>query len=354
MATQGEVGGVSNHVISSVKQLKKIGHNCIVLIELDNILNQFEAVAPTFVVSFHSKNPQDIIKNYKVMLCLCEKYSIDIMHSHYRSCSLYFDRISKKRGIPYVWTNHLCPISSSPIHRLLTRYGAYAIAIGVDTKEFLINKLRISSDRVKLIYHGIELKRYYQSETRARDLKALYGIPDSNKVICILSRLNKVKGHLFLLEAMKGCNDNITYLFTGDGPKEYKNEILRYKENNRIKGQIIFTGHIDSIEALSMSDICVLPSSIEGFGIVALESFAMRVPFIRTKTAGYRDMEEECLCVDYGDSNALRVVVNIALEHGDEIIAMVDHAYKKVLNEWNIENMGNNLVELYKECIGNN
>lgn len=59
---------------------------------------------------------------------------------------------------------------------------------------------------------------------------------------------------------------------------------------------------------LNISDVMVLPSKNEGFGIVCIESFAMKVPIIRTKTGGYSDIIDFCIGVNYGDVNGRNAI----------------------------------------------
>lgn len=70
---------------------------------------------------------------------------------------------------------------------------------------------------------------------------------------------------------------------------------------------MIFPGYIDGRQYLSIADLMVLSSKQEGFGIVNVESFAMEVPVIRIKTAGWLDMKDCCFGVEYGGVRALKI-----------------------------------------------
>ena len=114
---------------------------------------------------------------------------------------------------------------------------------------------------------------------------------------------------------------------------------------------LIYPGFINSVDYLSISDLMVLPSEKEGFGIVNVESFAMGVPVIRTKTAGYLDMEDCCFGVEYGDSKGLAKYINYLWDAPERLEEMAKMATEKVYRFSN-EMMTEKYREIYKECLG--
>lgn len=132
-------------------------------------------------------------------------------------------------------------------------------------------------------------------------------------MILLYGRLAPVKGHLFLLKAVSLLDDekksHLKIVFPGQG-EEYKNKLVYFALKYGLKDALIFPGYIEGRDYLSIADLMVLPSKQEGFGIVNVESFAMGVPVIRTKTAGWSDMEDCCIGVEYGDVKSLVKCIN--------------------------------------------
>lgn len=351
MLTSNDIGGITQHIVVLGKKLmdQDAENNVIVGCESGEIEEIMKSNFPTYVLDFHSINPITIIKTFFSLKKIIIENDIDIVHCHYRTNSLYMHILSKFLKIKFVWTNHLLPINHDFIHRNTTFYGKKAIAIGKESRDFIVNCLKKPADDVEIIYHGVDTDEFDYKNTKSISKESL-GIGDS-RVVVLLGRLDPVKGHRFLIDSTRDI-DNITLVFTGSGDEKYKNELENYIIDTNFDKKVIFTGHVKSKDILGIADVMVLPSIKEGFGISVLESFAMKVPVVRTKTAGYEDTKELCFGVDYGNTGMLRDAILKALDK-NTTQPMIDKAYSKIQNEWNVDEMAKSYQKLYRECIFN-
>ena len=352
MLTKATVGGVTNHIIDLGEKIEAIDLESKIYIGCDEneATNSLQQHFQTFILDFFSKNPIKIIKTYNRLKKIIIDNNIDMIHCHYRIPAIYVKLLSNSTKIKYVWTNHLAPIPYDFFHRKTTFYGEKAIAISKESQKFIVEKLRIPYEKTQIIYHGINLDNFdYNNRNQAYREKL--GIDNDSKVIVLLGRLEAVKGHRFLLDSVRNM-DNIILVFTGSGNEEYKKELKSYIDKIGCQDKVVFTGFVKPEEILGIADVMVLPSVIEGFSISSIESFAMKVPVIRTKTAGYEDMKDLCLGVDYGDTGMLRRAIEKAIDR-NEMRPMIERAYLKVLKEWNIDTMAKKYLELYKGAKSN-
>ncbi|MBE0068507.1 glycosyltransferase family 4 protein, partial [Thermoanaerobacterium thermosaccharolyticum] len=205
--------------------------------------------------------------------------------------------------------------------------------------------------------NGIDWTKYVVlSEERKKELRKRYNIINNEKVICLLGRLAPVKGHLFLLDALydikkHGKFKNYKILFTGNGSENYKNEIIKKAESYGLINNIIFTGYVNPAEILNISDLLVLPSENEGFPIVCIEAFALKVPVIRTKTGGYSDMKDQCIGVEYGDIAGLSNAITEVFLNSDKTLEMVNKAYKLYQDRLTSNKMVEAILEVYKDSM---
>lgn len=352
MLTKATMGGVTNHIIDLGNRIQDSDSENRVFVGCDDneATNQLKNHLKTYVIDFYCKNPIKVVKSFIKLKEIIKGESIDIVHCHYRIPALYMKILSYFLDVKFIWTNHLVPIPYDFFHRKTTFYGEKAIAISLESLELLISKLKIPEKDVRLMYHGINLDEF-RNTMENRNYKKTFGIDDQSKVVVLLGRLEAVKGHKFLVDAVKEM-ENIVLLFTGEGKEEYKKELETYIVESGLEGKVIFTGFVKANEILSIADVMVLPSQREGFPISVLESFAMKVPVVRTKTAGYEDVKDLCIGVDYGNANMLKLAIEEALDR-EKIQPMVERAYQKVQNEWNVVQMTKNYIKLYKECINN-
>ena len=112
---------------------------------------------------------------------------------------------------------------------------------------------------------------------------------------------------------------------------------------------MVFTGNITPNDILSIADVMVLPSWKEGFPISVLEAIAFRVPVVRTKAGGYRDMADCVDGVDYGDTKALAEALDRALENGPEVQAQVERAFQTLMEKWNLDRTMDRYLEVYQQ-----
>ena len=110
---------------------------------------------------------------------------------------------------------------------------------------------------------------------------------DHEKILCHISNFRKVKRVEDVLKMFAKVIQKIPskILFVGDGPE--RNNLERLCRELNLCGNVIFVGKVnDTAHVLEISDLFVLPSETESFGLAALEAMALGVPVISSNTGG--------------------------------------------------------------------
>lgn len=309
LAKNSEIGGLTSSIKSLAEGLLRYTDTeTIVAIcagdSVDTTLKDIE----THIIPFDSKSPLQMIANYRRMSALIREKQIDLLHAQNRITAVYAAVYHFfHRRIPYLWANHQTPIPSGFFHRLMTRYGFMAVAEGENGRKLLISDLRIPQEKVEVINLGVELSGIERTSPAEQErLRKANGIAPEEKVLLLYGRLDRSKGHTHLLQALSSLTDHpFRVVFPGED-EEYKQELLQLAKTLGMEGRLIFPGFIKGAPWLSITDLMVLPSRQEGFGIANIESFALGVPVIRSKTGGFLEMQDLCFGIDYGDVEALQ------------------------------------------------
>lgn len=139
------------------------------------------------------------------------------------------------------------------------------IVSGSETiKIFLIEYFKVKSEKITRIYNGINYEHFEKGRKTA-----LNNIP----VIGIIGRLDKIKGHIYALEALKILKEKYNLspvvLLAGDG--DLRESLGKYTVENDLNS-VKFLGNVDNVpNFLSKVDILIIPSLSEGFGLAVLE-----------------------------------------------------------------------------------
>lgn len=353
LVKNSEIGGVASCVSSLAEGLKKYkGVESVICISPGESVDYMLKDNIVELIDFSKKSPKDIYNNYKRLIKIAKRYQIDIMHAHNRVPALMGGVIHNfHKEIPYIWSNHLVPIPHNFIHRKLTWYGAYAVAESLDGRDMLADDFGIPDDKIKIVNLGVDFSKFKQLNKQERkNLKTKYGIVDTEKVILLYGRLEPVKGHEFLIRALKPFR-NLKFKVVFPGQNDlYKEHLLAIAKKAGLKNHILFPGFVNGSEWLSIADLMVLPSRKEGFGIVNVEAFAMGVPVIRTKTAGYRDMQNLCFGVEYGDVDGLKDLLCKFFDN-DKSFGKMGQYSKENCERFSLKSYANQYYDIYMRAL---
>lgn len=347
-------GGLVTHVINLANTMKQKGHNVYVVGPLVNgEKERFEAVECEFYpLSLSTKNPLEFRNNLRVLKSLIREKKIDIIHSHNRVASVYARILSTQTEVPFVWTLHLNNIPSDPFSRAMTFHGEKAIAVSSDILHFCERELKIPCEDIVVGYNGVFEEKYKAySEAEKKIVREKYGVADNQKVIVLLCRLDPIKGHKIMLEAVEKLDGNYVVLFTGESMVPgYKEELTALVKQKGLEHRIKFVGYVNPIEILNISDLFVLPSENEGFSIGMVEAFLLRVPVIRTRTGGYEDVKDYIIPMDGAED--LSENLKLFLEGTLNVTQQVEGGYRFAMEHCTCNAMTDAVIEIYKGVLG--
>ncbi len=349
-------GGMAEHVVTLSVGLSKLGHQVTVASRKGDHLDKLEQNGVLHVpMSFTVKNPFGFLKCAHKLKKIIKQKNIDIVHCHYRACALYMRYLQVFCGVkvPFVWSNHLFEIPSDFLHRKFTFKGEKVIAVSNELKQNLVKNFDISENDIVVVNNGIDPEYLKEpSDNERENAKKHYGV--QGKTVCsVLGRLVPVKGHkiaIEVLDALKQRKD-LVFLFAGNGEKEYKEELIKEIQKRNLTDRILLVGQTDSHMLLSASDVMILPSIKEGFPLSVIESFACKVPVVRTKTSGYDETKDCVVGVEIGNVNEFANELDKLLSDKEKIKELTQRAYELVLENWTTEVMTKKILGIYKEVL---
>ncbi|MBT0612382.1 glycosyltransferase [Campylobacter hyointestinalis] len=127
--------------------------------------------------------------------------------------------------------------------------------------------------------------------------KELLNLANGRKIILSLCRLDPQKGLEMLIDSFKLLNDaNIVLFIAGNGNENFTSKLRDKIMDLNLENHIFLLGYLsgaNKFAAFSVSDVYVLPSFNEGFGMTILEAYRQKVPVITTTTTPFDDIERE-------------------------------------------------------------
>lgn len=250
---------------------------------------------------------------------IIENESLDVLHVHYalpHTTSAYLARqILGDRGaeVPIVTTLHgtdITLVGRDPSYKRIVDFSLNQTdgitAVSEYLKAETIRQFDIHQD-VVVIPNFIDLERF----SRVPNPVLRYELaPEGEPLLMHVSNFRKVKRVVVLVEMMaklleKGGTAKL--IMVGDGPERQKAESLA-KELGVLR-HIRFLGKQEQVEQLlSMSDVFLLPSGSETFGLAALEAMACGVPVVSTNIGGLPEVNihgETGYLVELDDAEAM-------------------------------------------------
>ncbi len=200
----------------------------------------------------------------------------------------------------------------------------HIVAIARHSYNDILNMYQIPEKKVSLIPHGLADKYRPMTDIERAELRRKYGFSPDNQILMFAGRIDIVKGSHFLCEAFIRLSEkypNLRLIIAGDGNLEYLLTLQKPVWN-----KITCTGYVDKetlYELYAISDIGVLPSLHEEFGLVALEMMMMKLPLIINYTTGLNELIEH---------DELELHVYIEKGNREEAVISIQKAINKFLD----------------------
>lgn len=213
----------------------------------------------------------------------------------------------------------------------------------------LYYQLKLTPERLKFIHHGINIKDLPEPADKEQ---YRYG----DKQLLILGRIEEVKGHTYLLNAMPEVIKifpEVKLLVIGNGTQR---ELLEQQSTLAgIEKNILFLGFRQNpYPFMANSDILVSPSMYESFGLVFIEAFAMKLPVIAFDAPAANEIisnEQTGLLVPVYNSSVLAEKIIYLLQNPEERKRLADAAYEKYVTYFNTARMVKETASWYRSVI---
>lgn len=288
------IGGVTTYVFTLAAGLKKRGHNIFIASSGGVLLLKFIEEGIKFIhIPIRTKKevgPKILACTFKLNKFLKQE-SIDIVHSNSRTTQVLASLIARKTGIVHITTWHGY-FKRRIFRRLFPCWGKKVIAISEQVKEHLVEDFKVDEKDIVVINNGIDVNKLQApSPQRKTEIKTTLGLGEG-PVIGIVARLSDVKGHKYLIDAMKevlASEPNAQLLIIGEGRE--KERLVRLARNLGITQSVFFVPEVsDTKDLLSVMDVFVMPSLKEGLGLALMEAMASGLPVVGSNVGGIKTL----------------------------------------------------------------
>jgi len=288
-------------------------------------------------------------------------YKIDLLHVHYAIPHAYAGYMAKKMleeeniYIPMVTTLHgtdITLVGNHPFYKPAVTFSInksdVVTSVSQSLKDDTLRLFDIKNE-INVVPNFIDIDKYNNTFTDCqRELMA----DENERIITHISNLRKVKRIDDVVEVFDRIQKQIPskLIIVGEGPeKEPAEELCRKKG---IQDKVLFLGNSSEInKILCFSDLFLLPSEKESFGLAALEAMASGVPVISSNTGGLSEVNLQ------GESGFLSNVANVSemaqnaikILEDDEVLLRFKKRAKEVAKKFDTKN----IVPLYEAMYEN-
>lgn len=359
LANHFNVGGITSYILTLSSGLKKRGHNVFVASGPGGMVQKLQREGINFIpVNTDTKaeiGPK-VLMSFLKLLPEIKKHNIDIIHANTRVTQVLSCALSAHTKKIFVSTCHGF-FKQRFLRKMFPCWGKKVIAISQQVKDHLISDFHVREKDISLIHNGIDIQRFMvltDTEIRRsgkREL-GLHGGP----VVGIIARLSEVKGHVYLIEAVKKALEvipDIQLLIVGEG--KIKEDLMSLTRELKIEKSVVFLSNIeDTRVALAAMDIFAMPSLNEGLGLGLMEAMASGVSVIGSDVGGIKTLIRDGvngLLVRPRDSTGLAKAIIELLDDFQKRERFTCNAREFISQNFSQEEMVRETEEVYSECL---
>jgi glycosyltransferase involved in cell wall biosynthesis len=373
------IGGIARHVGELYPELVKLGHEVHIITPEFGNAPMYEVVEGIQVHRVPVKPGNDFfhwVVNLNQSMgqhggkVMAEEGDFDLIHAHDWLVGDAAIALKHSFKVPLIATIHATEYGRhNGIHNDIQYYingkeellafNAWRIIVCTDyMRREVEDALHSPWDKIDVIYNGIRAeKKLHHQNFHAQDFRRFFA-DDDEKIVYYVGRMTYEKGVSVLLNAASKVlwemGGNVKFVIIGGGNTEH---LKQQAWDAGIWDKCYFTGFI-SDEYLdkfqTIADCAVFPSLYEPFGIVALESFASRVPVVVSDTGGFPEVVQHSktgIVTHTNNSDSLAWGILEVLKHPGYRQWLIDNAYLDLERRFNWTKIAKQTAEVYTRVV---
>ena len=310
-------------------------------------------------IEFSGRYPDNLVEeinNYSIVAgVIARTVPCDIIHAHdwlTYPAGIHAKNVTGKPLVIHVHASEFDRSRGKPnptvfaIEKDGMNNADHIITVSNLTRDTVINKYGIDPAKVTTVHNAV-----IPLSDELLNLKRKEG---KDKVITVLGRITMQKGPEYFVEAAAKVlkkNHNVRFVMAGGGDMEEK--MIRLAAKRGIADRFHFTGFLRGKEVYQMfrdSDVYVMPSVSEPFGISPLEAMEMGVPSIISKQSGCAEILENVIKTDYWDVDAMADAMHSIITNKALYDTLRDRGIEEIHGiTW--EKAGKKVIDIYNNVI---
>lgn len=301
---------------------------------------------------------EEVSRYALVALSVAGKFDYDVIHAH--DWLTYPAGIAAKHisGKPLIVHVHATEFDRSgesvnqvvyDIERNGMEEADCVITVSNFTRQIVIERYGINPEKVFTVHNAVEPVDRPESEDVTKYVK--------EKIVTFLGRVTYQKGPDYFVEAAYKVlqrDPNVRFVMAGSG--DLLNRMIRRVAKLKIGTRFHFTGFLSGTDVdrmFALSDVYVMPSVSEPFGISPLEAMRSNVPVVISKQSGVAEVLQHALKVDFWDIDALADAI-YGILHYDGLKKMFAIYGKSEVDSLKWENAAFKVLDIYNNATGHN
>ncbi len=222
------------------------------------------------------------------------------------------------------------------------------ITVSNFTRQIVIDRYNIHPDKVVTVHNAVDLYKNQKDSTQEKYVR--------EKIVTFMGRVTFQKGPDYFVEAAYKVlqkDKNVRFVMAGSG--DMLNKMIKRVAELRISKYFHFTGFLkgdDVNRMFAISDVYVMPSVSEPFGISPLEAMRSNVPVVISKQSGVSEVLHHALKVDFWDIDAMADSI-YGLLHYNALSKMFISMGKSEVESLKWDNSAHRVKEIYLEVTAN-
>ncbi len=307
----------------------------------------------------YGKNLMEEVTRYALVAsAIASSNTFDVIHAHDWLTYPAGIAAKKQSGKPLVVHMHATEFDRSgenvnqnvyDIERKGMEAADAVITVSNLTRDIVINRYGIDPQKVFTVHNAVEPTENDEVLNIAKNVR--------EKVVTFLGRITFQKGPDYFIEAAYKVlqkDQNVRFVMAGSG--DMMNKMIRRVAQLHISDHFHFTGFLQGEEVdkmFALSDVYVMPSVSEPFGISPLEAMRSNVPVVISKQSGVAEVLKYALKIDFWDIDAMADAI-YGLLHYDALSVMFRKYGKDEVDNLKWDNAANHVKEVYYIVLNKN